>query len=667
MNDKNDIKKRLKDLRELIHYHNHRYHTLDDPEISDAQFDKLFNELKRLEEEHPDLVAPDSPTQRVGGAPLSKFNTYRHHIPMLGLDNVDDAESFMEFHERVVRGLDGAAVEYTAEPKFDGLSVELVYENGVLLAGSTRGDGETGEDVTANVKTIRTVPLRLLPGAGWPEIVEARGEVLLNIANFEKLNDEQIEAGAKAFANPRNAAAGSLRQLDPRIATSRPLEIFCWGVGRMSNGVSTQADLLKAYKKWGLRVSDMWRLCKGPGAVIDYYRDILDKREKFPYEMDGVVVKVNRFDQQGSLGIRSRSPRWATAFKFPPREEITRIVDIEAQVGRTGTLTPVARLEPVRVSGVTVQNATLHNQDEVDRKDARIGDWVVVRRAGDVIPEVVKVLDDRRTGKEKKYRIPDTCPACGSNVVREEGEAAHRCVNLSCPAQLVERIIHFASRHAMNIEGLGDKHVKQMFEKGLVKAPADIYSLTKEQIAALERMADKSAQNLLDSVNGSKKTTLSRFLFALGIRHVGEHVAKVLAGAFDSLDAIMNISEDDLQKVHEIGPEAAKSIRDFFDQPANRAAVERLLDAGIIFEGPKGNAKTLQGKMFVLTGALEDFTREQAQADIESRGGRVASSVSKNTDYVVVGADPGSKLDKARSLGINLLNEKEFKSLLEKE
>lgn len=665
MSGHSDVQKRIRQLVDLINYHNYRYHVLDDPEISDAEFDRLFAELKELEEKYPELIPPDSPTVRVGGVALDKFEPFRHETPMLGLDNVEDEASFMEFHERVVKGLDGARVEYVTEPKYDGVSIELVYENGVLVAGATRGDGETGENVTSNVKTIRTVPLKLLPNTGWPSLLEVRGEVLLNLQNFEKLNNEQIENGGKPFANPRNAAAGSLRQLDPKITASRPLEIFCWGVGRTPQGITKQNELLEAYKRWGLRVSDLWKLCKSPTEVVDYYHDILSRRDKLPYEIDGVVVKVNDFAQQKALGIRSRSPRWAVAFKFPPREEFTVILDIEAQVGRTGVITPVARLKPVRVSGVIVQNATLHNQDEIDKKDIRIGDTVVVRRAGDVIPEVVKVIESKRTGSERPYRIPDKCPSCGAQVVREEGEVAHRCVNLSCPAQLVERIKHFASRNAMDIEGLGDKLVKQMFDKGLVKTPADIYELKKEQIAELERMGDKSAQNLIDAIERSKMTTLPRFIFALGIRHVGEHVAKVLAGAFGSLEALINASEEDLLKVYEVGPEVARSVREFFSKPENREAIERLLDAGVRFKQDESAVKNLQGKTFVLTGALKGFTREQAKEEIEKRGGRVASSVSKKTDYVIVGEDPGSKFDKAKELGIKTLNEDEFKTLLE--
>jgi len=662
------IKSKIAELRQLINHHNWRYHTLDKPEVSDAEFDRLFKELLDLEARRPELVTPDSPSQRVGGAPLEEFAQVPHAVAMLGLSNVEDEKTFIEFHERVVKALDGAKVEYVAEPKFDGVSVELVYENGTLVTCSTRGNGEVGEDVTPNVKTIRTIPLKLNPDEDWPGTLDVRGEVLISLEAFKRLNEQQEESGKKVFANPRNAAAGSLRQLDSKVTASRPLEIFCWGAGRITADIETQADMLEAYRKWGLRVSDKWRLCKSPQEVIEYHRKILDERESAPYEMDGVVVKVNGFEQQRALGVRSRSPRWATAYKFPPREEETRIIGIDVQVGRTGAITPVARLEPVRVSGVTVQNATLHNQDEIDRMDIRVGDYVIVRRAGDVIPKVVKVLKEKRDKKEKPYRIPKTCPECGSKVVREKGEVVSRCVNFSCPAQVVERIKHFASRGAMDIEGLGDKLVRQMFEKGLIKTPADLYSLEKEKISALERMADKSAQNLLDALESSKRTTLARLLYALGIRHVGEHVAKVLADAFGSMDALKKATVEDLEAVHEIGPEVARSVRDFFDRAENVDAMKDLLDAGITFEETAPREITKEGKLakktFVLTGTLEKFTRDEAKAEIESRGGRVSSSVSKKTDYVLAGEKPGSKLAKAEKLGVEVIDEATFIDLI---
>lgn len=662
------IKSRIIELRRLIDYHNRRYHTLDAPEISDAEFDDLFRELLELEQRRPELVTADSPTQRVGGAPIEQFSPAPHATPMLGLSNVENEGELREFHERVIKGLDGEAVEYAVEPKFDGLSIELIYENGALKTASTRGDGEVGEDVTANIKTVKSIPLGLTPGEDWPELLEVRGEILFSIKAFDKLNKQQESAGRKIFANPRNAAAGSLRQLDPKITATRPLEMYCWGVGRIPNAIETQSQLAEAYRRWGLRVSTECKVCKSPDEVIEYYKIILEKRESSPYEMDGVVVKVNSFSQQQALGIRSRSPRWAVAYKFPPREEITKVIGIDAQVGRTGAITPVARLEPVRLGGVIIQNATLHNQDEIDRKDIRVGDYVIVRRAGDVIPEVLRVLNEKRAGTETPYRIPDTCPACGSKVIREEDEAAYRCLNLVCSAQIVERIKHFASRGAMDIEGLGDKLVKQMFEKGLIKSPADIFKLDREQIAGLDRMAEKSAQNLLDALDKSKKTTLPRFLFALGIRHVGEHVAKVLADSFGSIESLKNASVDELTAVHEIGPEVARSARGFFDRAENTDTIDALIDAGIVFEVPvpaSGIAGTkFAGKAFVLTGALDKFTRTQAKAEIESRGGRVVSSVSKKTDFLLVGADPGSKLEDAKKLGVVIIDEEQFREML---
>ncbi len=655
-------------MRRIINYHNWRYHTLDDPVISDDEFDKLFKELLRLEAERPELVTPDSPSQRVGGPPSEEFAEVRHSTPMLGLSNVEDENTFIEFHERITKTLDGAKVEYVAEPKFDGVSVEMVYENGMLITGSTRGDGEIGENITPNVKTVRTIPLKLIPDEGLPDLLDVRGEILISIEGFKRLNEQQEQSGRKTFANPRNASAGSLRQLDSKITASRPLEIFCWGVGRIAADIKTQAELLEAYQKWGLRISDNWKLCKSPEEVIEYHRIILNARDSSPYEMDGVVVKVNSFDQQRALGVRSRSPRWATAYKFPPREEETRVIAIDAQVGRTGAITPVARLEPVQVGGVTVQNATLHNQDEIDRKDVRAGDYVLIRRAGDVIPEVVKVLEKKRTGDEKPYHIPDACPACGSKVLREEGEAVHRCINFSCPAQVVERVKHFASRGAMDIEGLGDKLVRQLFDEGLVHAPADLYRLDKRQIADLERMGEKSAQNLLDVLDSGKRTTFARFLFALGIRHVGEHVAKVIAEAFGSLDALRKASHVDLEQVHEIGPEVSRSVRDFFDRHENVEAINSLVEAGINFEETAPRRADISGKLdgktFVLTGTLEKFTRDEARAEIEARGGRVASSVSKKTGYVVAGSNPGSKLDKAEKLGVLIIDEDAFLELL---
>ncbi len=663
--DYEKAKARAEKLRRELNYHNWRYYTLDNPEISDAQYDTLFRELARLEEKYPDLLTPDSPTQRVGGPPSEAFTPVEHAVPMLSLSNVDREEDFLEFHRRAAQGLETDKVEYIAEPKFDGVSVELVYEDGVLVHGSTRGDGETGEEITSNIKTIPTVPLRLLEDKNPPPLIDVRGEVLISVENFRKLNEKQEAEGGKMFANPRNAAAGSLRQLDPKIPASRPLEIFAWGVGRMEAEVKTQSELLKAYKKWGLRVYDDVVLCKGPDQVLKYYNRILEGRHSSPYEMDGIVVKVNDFGKQRQLGVRSRSPRWATAYKFPPSEEVTRIKSIDVQVGRTGAITPVARLEPVQVSGVTVQNATLHNQDEIDRKDVRVGDYAVVRRAGDVIPEVVKVIKEKRTGNEKKYKIPDKCPACGSKVVRED-EAIHRCINLSCPAQTVERIKFFASRGAMDIDGLGDKIVRQLFDKGLVRGPADLYHLSKEQLASLERLADKSAGNLMDALEKSKHTTLARFLYALGIRHVGEHTAKLLADTFGALEEIEKASIEELEAVHEIGPEVARSVKDFFEQTENLEAVDRLLEAGITFEEPEKGAREqkFRGKTFVLTGTLDGYSRNEAKAEIEARGGRVSSSVSSKTDYVVAGAEPGSKLDKAKKLGVTVLDEKTFREML---
>ncbi|MHC1636049.1 MAG: NAD-dependent DNA ligase LigA, partial [Candidatus Methanospirareceae archaeon] len=540
--DKEAIKKRIEELRNLIHYHDYRYYVLNDPEISDAEYDRLFKELVELEKKYPEFITPDSPTQRVGGAPLEEFGTVEHHIPMLSLDSVFGEEEVKEFDERVKRMLGEENVEYVAEPKIDGLAVELVYRNGVLSVGSTRGDGRSGEDVTQNLKTIKTIPLRIFTDI---PLLEVRGEVFMPVSKFKELNEELIRKGEKTFANPRNAAAGSVRQLDPQITASRPLDFFCYGIGRVE-GVefSTHWEILEFLGKVGFKVNPLVKLCKNIEDVKEYYEDIKGKRDSLDYEIDGVVVKVNSLRQQEKLGATSRSPRWAIAYKFPARQEITKVKDIIVQVGRTGALTPVAILEPVSISGVTVSRATLHNEEELRKKDVRIGDTVVVERAGDVIPEVVSVITSKRTGEEKEFKMPSKCPVCGADVLKE-GPIV-RCVGAACSAQIKERIRHFASQRAMNIEGLGEKIIEQLVDKKLISDPADLYFLTKRDLLKLERMGDKLAQNILDAIERSKKTTLSRLIFALGIRHVGEHVAKLLAEHFKSLEALKNASYEEL-------------------------------------------------------------------------------------------------------------------------
>ncbi|MDZ7331070.1 MAG: NAD-dependent DNA ligase LigA [candidate division KSB1 bacterium] len=662
------IEKRIKELRDQINYHNYRYYVLDEPEISDAEYDRLMRELQQLEQQYPELITPDSPTQRVGAAPLEAFETVAHTIPMLSLDNGFDEADIREFDNRLRKLLPaGEKIEYVAECKLDGLAVELIYERGSFTVGSTRGDGMVGENVTQNLKTIRTVPLRLIDRKlPIPERIEVRGEVVFPVRAFEALNRQREQAGEPLFANPRNAAAGSLRQLDPKITASRPLEIFFHSLGQVIGyEFETHWQFLDALQAWGLRVTPQRRLCQSLDEVFQFYRELEQQREQMAYEIDGVVIKLNSLAQRELVGIKSRSPRWAIAYKFPARQEITQILDIKAQVGRTGTLTPVAIMRPVQIGGVEVSRATLHNQDEIDSKDIRIGDWVVVQRAGDVIPEVVKVVESRRTGAERKYQIPDTCPVCGGHVVRLPGEAAHRCQNLSCPAQLKQQIRHFASRDAMDIEGLGDKLIDQLVDKGLVKDTADLYFLTKSQWANLERMANKSAQNILDALERSKNIPLDRFIYSLGIRYVGEHTASLLADHFKTLDNLKNASYEELLGVYEIGTQTAQSIVQFFSEPKNLNTIDRLLQAGIKIQSPvAAKGDLLAGKTFVFTGTLQSMTRDEAERLVESLGGHAASSVSKKTDYVVVGTDPGSKATKARELGVKILNEQEFKEMV---
>ncbi|MDJ0860933.1 MAG: NAD-dependent DNA ligase LigA [Gammaproteobacteria bacterium] len=663
------LRRRCAELRELIDHHNYRYYVLDEPQIPDAEYDRLLRELQAMEVRHPELITPDSPTQRVGAAPAAAFGQVVHEVPMLSLGNAFSDEEVLEFDRRVRDRLASDPVEYAAEPKLDGLAVSLRYEEGRLVRAATRGDGTRGEDVTRNVRTIHAVPLRLMRD-DYPRILEVRGEVYMDLAGFEDLNAAQREKGEKIFANPRNAAAGSLRQLDPRITAARPLTMFCYGIGQVEDDrlPERHSDILQALCDWGLRVSPETGVVRGAEGCLDYYRRVAERRERLGYEIDGVVYKVNRLDQQRALGFVSRAPRWAVAHKFPAQEEITRVLAVEFQVGRTGAVTPVARLEPVFVGGATVSNATLHNMDEVVRKDVRIGDSVIVRRAGDVIPEVVSVVADRRPADARPVSMPESCPVCGSQIVRLEGEAVARCSGgLYCPAQRKEAIRHFASRRAMDVEGLGDKLVDQLVELDLVRSVADLYALSVEQLAGLERMAEKSAANLVQALERSRKTTLGRFLYALGIREVGEATARALASHFGSLEPIMAADEDALQQVPDVGPVVAGHVASFFRQEHNREVVTALQAAGISWpnEVPAAAAAPrLTGQTFVITGTLEGMTRDEAKDRLQALGARVSGSVSGKTSYLVVGADPGSKRDKAEKLGVKILTEEELVDLL---
>ncbi|MFT3842285.1 MAG: NAD-dependent DNA ligase LigA [Myxococcaceae bacterium] len=655
---------RAQQLKDQIADANHRYYTLDDPSISDAAYDALMRELTALETDHPELKTPDSPTQRVGGIASDKFEKVTHRQAMLSLANCFNDDELLEFDERIRKQLGSEAVDYLCEPKMDGLAIELVYENGVFKQGSTRGDGEIGEDVTANLRTIRNLPLKL--NGDPPKLLEVRGEVFIRKADFVKMNEEREKAGEATFVNPRNSAAGSLRQLDPALTAARPLTIYLYEVGTVEGRTfATHKEKLDWFKTLGLPVNPRRYEAHGLDGVRAAYTNMIADRHALPYEVDGLVVKADKEEVRQRLGQVSKSPRWAIAYKFPPEEVEAFVENIDVQVGRTGALTPVAHLKPVFVGGVTVARCTLHNEDELRRKDVRIGDWVFLRRAGDVIPEIVKVIDTKRTGAEKEYVFPTECPVCHSAVVREEGGAIARCTGISCPAQLVGRIRHFATRTALDIDGLGDKLCEALIAKGMVTRHADLYALTLEKLMTIERMGEKSAQNLVEALERSKKTTLKRFIFGLGIPQVGDATAKALAEYYRDVHKLADADEEALQSVKDVGPEMAHDIHAFFHDQRNRDAVEALLKAGVVPEPPeevKGGAFT--GKTVVLTGTLTQMSRDEAKEQIEKRGGKVSGSVSKKTDLVVAGEDAGSKLKKAQELGVKVVDENAFQELL---
>lgn len=664
-----DILRRIQELRAQINEHNYRYYVLDDPLISDAEYDTLLRELETLENENPKLITPESPTQRVGAAPLSAFEQVSHRQPMLSLANAMSIDELKAFNERVKKALGNSeAIDYVAEPKLDGLGVELVYENGKFILGSTRGDGYTGENITQNLKTIRAIPLSLRTNKRpVPELLEVRGEVFLFKDGFEKLNADRERMGEQLFANPRNAAAGSLRQLDPKVTAGRPLSIFCYQPGEVSNPTfTTHWEFLDCLRDWGLPVNPHIKKIKHIDEAIGYYHELEEKRNSLPYEIDGIVLKIDSIVQREDLGIRSRSPRWAIAGKFKAQQASTIIRDIEVQVGRTGAMTPVARLEPVQLSGVLVTNATLHNQDEINRKDIRIGDTVIVERAGDVIPKVRKVILEYRPDGAVPYTMPPICPVCGHEAFKPEDEAVLRCQNLACPAQVKGRLEHFVSKGALDIDGMGTKIIDQLVETGLVKTVDDLFRLDRKTLAGLERLGEKSAENLINAIKSSKETSFSRFVHALGIRNVGEHVARILERAFRSdLAAFAFSTEQQLTDIDEIGPVVARAITLFWSDPDNRRIVDNCLELGIVLKKPETEPGTvLHGLTFVFTGTLETMTRNEAQEMVEKLGGRASGSVSKKTDYLVAGPGPGSKLQKAESLGVPVMSEEEFHKFL---
>ena len=656
-----------RELRSRIDYHGHRYYVLDDPEISDSQYDDLMQELRRIEAKHPALVTPDSPTQRVGAEPLDGFERAEHPIPLLSLSNAFDEEEFMAWHTRVADLLEEPGFDMVCELKFDGLAVALTYEDGRLIRGATRGNGAVGEDVTANLRTIRSIPLRVPDGA--PRRFEARGEVFFPKSKFESFNEQRIEQGLPSYAHPRNTAAGSIRQLDPRITASRPLDIFIYSIGYADPMTfDTHWQTLGALRDLGFKTSPHSRLVHTPDAALDYYREWVERWEDLDYGCDGVVVKVDRFDYQRHLGVVGREPRWSIAYKFPAVQATTRLLDIAVNVGRTGSINPYAVLEPVNINGVTVKQATLHNADYIETKDLRIGDWVVVERAGEVIPQVVSTVVSRRTGQEKRFTMPETCPSCGEPVVRSEGEAVHLCVNSSCPAQLVRLLEHFVSRGAMDIEGLGIKQASTLLEHGLIRHIGDLYTLDKDDLVPLDRFGETSAANLISAVEASKKRPFSRVLVSVGIQHVGSEVADILARHFPTIDSLMNATQEDLEAAPSIGPKIAATVVAYFRNESNRAVIQKLREVGVTMESEErenAEEQTLDGLRFVVTGRLQRFSRSEITGKIKDLGGSVSGSVSKKTDYLVAGEDAGSKLADAEKHGVEVITEDTFLEMVE--
>lgn len=658
---------RIEELRKQIQEHDYLYYVLDSPVISDETYDKLFRELIELEQAYPEAKTPYSPTQKVGGSPLDKFSKVKHSTPMLSLQNVYSPEEFSVFFARWKDNL-GTSFQVFGEPKFDGLAIELVYEKGNLKVASTRGDGETGEDVTENVKTIKSIPLQLR--GDFPKLVEIRGEVILMKEDFEKLNRERTKLGEPLFANPRNAAAGSIRQLDPKIAAKRKLDFFAHGVSQPPGlSVRSQEELLKAFRSWGIRTHNLYQVLSSQEEVERFYKKVESERDSLPYEIDGIVLKLNSFREQEELGFVARSPRWAVAYKFKAQEGITRLKDVLFQVGRTGVITPVAVLEPVFVGGVEVKRAGLHNEDQIRELGLKIGDMVVVKRAGDVIPDLVSVIEKKRTGKEKNIIFPSHCPTCDSRLKRVEGEAALRCLNIACPARLAEGLKHFCSKRAMNIEGLGDKWIEILLENKLIQHFSSLYDLSPKDLLTLERQGERSAQKIVDAIQKSKQSTLDRFIFALGIPLVGERTAELLATHFGSLNAFLKATDEELAQVEEVGPTVTLKIREFLNEPHNRNEIERLIKKGVVPHWDShttGSSGALTGKTFVITGTLPNLSREEAAKLIRQNGGKVTNSVSKQTDFLVVGTDAGSKLQKAIALGVKQLDEAELKKLISK-